>query len=73
MLTEISHSEIQIPYAFTHMWNLMNKLNWQANRDRLIDWDPADSSGVGGGHADWTKKEKELMDMHHSVVIVEGR
>ena len=29
MLSEISQSEKerQIPYDFTHMWNLMNKLN----------------------------------------------
>ena len=27
MLSEISQSEKEIPYDFTHMWNLMNKLN----------------------------------------------
>ena len=27
MLSEISQSERQVPYDFTHMWNLMNKIN----------------------------------------------
>ena len=27
MLSEINHSEKDIPYDFTHMWNLMNKMN----------------------------------------------
>ena len=27
MLSEISQSEKDIAYAFTHMWNLINKLN----------------------------------------------
>ena len=27
ILSEISQSGKQIPYDFTHMWNLMNKLN----------------------------------------------
>ena len=34
MLSEISQLEKDIPYDFTHMWNLMDKLNKQ-NRDRL--------------------------------------
>ena len=34
-------------YDFTHMWNLMNKPNKQ-NRDRVIDREQVDSSGVGG-------------------------
>ena len=27
MLSEISQSEKETPYDFTHMWNLMSKLN----------------------------------------------
>ena len=34
--------ERQIPYVFTHMWNLKNQTNKQ-NRDRLIDGEQADS------------------------------
>ena len=36
MLSEISQSERQLPYDFTYMWNLMNKINKQ-NRNRLTD------------------------------------
>ena len=62
MLSEISQSEKD-----SHMWNLMNKLNLQANRERLIDGEQADSCwGVGIGMLSWegggiekkTKKKK---------------
>ena len=36
--------ESQIANDFTHMWNLMNKLNWQV-RDRLIDGEQMTASG----------------------------
>ena len=43
MLSEINPAiERQIPYDFTHMWNLMNKPNKQ-NGDRLIDREQDDS------------------------------
>ena len=40
--------ERQIPYVFTHMWNLKNQTNKQ-NRDRLIDGEQMTASGGGGG------------------------
>ena len=42
MLSEINPAlERQIPYDFTHMWNLMNKLN-KENGDRLTDGEQDD-------------------------------
>ena len=38
--------ERKIPNNFTHVWNLMSKLNKQ-NKNRLIDGEQADSSGEG--------------------------
>ena len=48
-LSEIRPSEKdKYHYDFTHMWNLMNKLN-KENGDRLIDGEQADSwVGVRG-------------------------
>ena len=49
--------ERQKPYDFTHMWNLMNKLNKQANRDRLIDGEQMIASGgLFRGWRDWAKR-----------------
>ena len=42
--------EKQLPYDFTHMWYLMNKMNKQ-NRDRLTDragWHLLWETGGGG-------------------------
>ena len=36
MLSEISQTEKDIPYAFIYMWNLRNKRNEQTNRNSLI-------------------------------------
>ena len=52
------------------MWNLMNKPNKQ-NRDRVIDREQVDSSGVGGLGV-LSKKKKWLMDMDNNVVIEGG-
>ena len=55
--------ERKIPYDFTHMWNLMKKLNWQANRGRLIESRLAAlGGGLGGGR----------MDTDNSVMIALG-
>ena len=44
MLSEISQSEKdKIPYDFTHMWNLMNKLNQQGKRGQTHRWRADDS------------------------------
>ena len=34
MLNEMSSREKQIPYDFTHMWNLRNKTNKQRKKER---------------------------------------
>ena len=43
--------------------------------ERLIDGGQMTAVGEQGGEGveEWSKKEKELMDMDNSVVIAEGR
>ena len=40
--------ERQLPYDFTHMWNLMNKWTHRGNGDKLIDGEQDDSWVEGG-------------------------
>ena len=45
-----SDRESQIPYNFTYVWNLKNKINEQQNRNKLIDrtnWWLPDGKGIG--------------------------
>ena len=46
----------QVPYDFTHTWNLMNKTTYKQNRDRIIEL--ADSCQVWEMWRCWTKKRK---------------
>ena len=59
--------ERQIPYDFTHKWNLTTNLTNKQNRERLIDGEQEDGWG-GGGHGvkGLSKKEKGLTDMDHT-------
>ena len=54
-----------MPYYFTHVWNLMNKLN-KSNRDRFIDTVQGESSGEGlqvGVVEELTEKEKREKEL----------
>ena len=59
--------ERQIPYDFTYMWNLMNKVNLQAKQRQThrqtAGWE-------GWGVEGLSKKEKGLMGMGNSVMTV---
>ena len=65
--------ERQIPYDLTHMWNLMNKLNWQAKQRQTHRWRTDDSQSGGEGVEGLSKKEKGLMNIDNSVVIAGRR
>ena len=63
--------ERQIPYDFTHMWNLMNWINKQ-NGGRLIE--QVDNSavweGIKGGSIE--RKRKRTLDMDNNVLMWGG-
>ena len=59
MLSEIGHRERQIPYDFTYIWNLKNKINKQ-NRNRLKNREQADGCQRGMGFRGRVKKVKGL-------------
>ena len=46
----------------------MNRLTNMQNRNRLIDGEQADGSGLGV--EEWSKEKRVLLDMHNSVGIV---
>ena len=57
----------EIPYDFTLMWTLMNKVNEQGK------WGQTRRVGRGEQVEGVRKKEKGLMEMDNSVVIAGGR
>ena len=65
--------ERQMPYDFTHMWNLMRNQNNKQNRVRLRDGEQADGSGGGSwGGGRMQQTGKRTMDMDNRVVTVAG-
>ena len=73
--------ERQVPYDFTYLWNVMNKIS-QQSRDRLMDTENTQLSEVGGGVEGGqrrltgmtkVKKKKRLMGTNNSVVITRGK
>ena len=57
----------QIPYNFTHLWKLMNRLNDKQNRDRLIDGEQDDSYGLGALVREWRVWAKRKKDSWTTV------
>ena len=63
--------ERNIPYDFSHIWNLWTNWTSKENGDRLINGEQDDSRGWGsGGMEGLSKKEKGLLDMDNSVLIL---
>ena len=62
--------ERQIPYDFTHMWYLMNKLKWGQSYTWKAGWQLV----VRGGEEveGFSKKEKGFIDIDNSVVMARG-
>ena len=72
MLCEISQSEKDIPYDFTHVES--NEQTEQTSKTETdSQTDSASESGRGKGMEGLSKKEKGLMDMDNSVVVAGGR
>ena len=59
MLSEMSDSKKQIPYAFTYMWNLKNKANEPTSQNRTLVIDTKNKQVVVKGKESWERRLRE--------------